>query len=138
VKFPTGNELAIGIAVYALAMFGGHYLVREIMKLVRRHTGQPQKISPLDIWIGCTERFIAITMMIVAPSYVLTFIGAWVAAKIAANWQSISNRSPDIRRGHQIALLGNVYSFAIAIIAGVYLNPDAVKAWAPAAKAVSG
>jgi hypothetical protein len=138
-KFPSGAELEIGIAVYVLAMFGGHYLVRLILKLVRWHTGQKSdKPESLDMWIGCTERAVAITMVIWTPTYVPAFIGAWVALKMAANWQRLKGESEEVRRGSLIALLGNVYSFAIAIGAGLYLNPDAIKAWVPVAKAVSG
>jgi hypothetical protein len=35
--------------------------------------------------------------------------------------------NPKIALGSQLALIGNVLSFAIAIAAGLYLNPEALK-----------
>ena len=35
----------------------------------------------------------------------------------------------EARKGTLIALLGNVYSFAIAIACGVWVNPNAVVVW---------
>ena len=63
-----------------------------------------------------------------APAYVAAFIGAWIALKIAANWQRVPNKQ-ETRQGTLIALLGNVYSFAFAIACGAWANPNAFMVW---------
>jgi len=112
---------------YALAVLG-HYPVSWALRGLRRISGQPDKPAPLDFWLGTTERLVATTLVIYAPRYVPAFIGAWVAFKIAANWQRMPS-SGVTRQGTLIALMGNVFSFAIAVIAGVIANPDALRIW---------
>ena len=119
------------IAAYVISILAGHVIVAAILRLVRRHLGQRDKGKPSDIWIGGTERTIATTLVWFAPGYVAPFIGAWIALKIAANWARLKGDSPQIRKGHLIALIGNAWSFAIAIVAGVLLlNPGALAVWA--------
>jgi len=100
------------------------------MWALRKSAGQPDKSKALDLWIGCTERAVATTMVIIAPAYVGGFILAWVGAKLAANWQRISPSRPFTRQGTLIALLGSVYSFSIAIGVGLWVQPRALDAWA--------
>jgi hypothetical protein len=75
--------------------------------------------------IGSIERAVALTLMIWAPRYLVTFVGGWVLLKFAIGWQ----RTPlnaRIVRGSLLALIANVLSFAIAIAGGLYLNPAAL------------
>jgi hypothetical protein len=80
------DPLLYAIVIYILVMFGGHFLVRIFLTAVRIHTSQDDPHKPLDVWIGCIERFVALTIVIVAPSATGPFVLAWVTAKIAANW----------------------------------------------------
>src|SRR5437762_11747770 len=55
-----------------------------------------------------------VSLVIFAPKYVGPFIGAWVVLKIAANWQREKNTEAT-RLGTLLALVGNVFSFTVAI-----------------------
>jgi hypothetical protein len=76
--------------------------------------------------LGATERAVALTLVLLAPPYLASFIGGWVLLKFAIGWQR-EKHSDEVARGSFVALIGNVLSFAIAIAIGVYLNPDALK-----------
>jgi hypothetical protein len=122
-----------GIAAYALAYFisvvGGYFVLLAIMSLIRKTTRQPMKHRAIDFWVGGTERAVATTLVIIAPPYVGLFIGAWVALKMAANWQRRES-SDLVRTATMTALLGSVFSFAVAICAGLLVNPGALAVWA--------
>ena len=64
-------------------------------------------------WIGTTERMIATVLFINSPRQLPIFIGGWVAAKIAAGWGR--RQDAEFSASHFIALIGNAWSFAIAI-----------------------
>jgi len=73
--------------------------------------------------IGMTERAVALTLFLLAPQYLAAFIGGWVLLKFAIGWR----RTPlnyKVAVGSQLALIGNVLSFTIAIAGGAYLHPD--------------
>jgi hypothetical protein len=117
------------LAAYSVALFLAHYAVGWLLLQIRKHTKQKDKAHPLDFWIGATERTITTTLVIFAPPYVAPFIGAWVAFKIAANWQRLKN-SDKTRKGTLIALVGNALSFSTAILCGLIVNPGALHVWA--------
>ena len=115
---------------YLFSVLAGHYIVAGVLRLARRHLGHPDKGKFSDILNGGTEQFIATTLVWFAPGYVAPFIGAWIALKIAANWGRLKGDSREVRLGHLIALIGNAWSFAIAIAVGVLLlNPSALSVW---------
>jgi hypothetical protein len=119
------------IVAYLISILAGHFIVDAILRLARWHLGHRDKGKFSDIWIGGTERAIATTLVWFAPGYVAPFIGAWIALKIAANWGRLKGDSREVRLGHLIALIGNAWSFAVAIVAGVLLlNPGALAVWA--------
>ena len=114
--------------LYTVSVVGGYYAVKLLLFVIRKTTRQDQKAHPFDFWLGGTERAVVTTLVILAPSYVAAFIGAWIALKIAANWQRRTNTDAT-RKGTQTALIGNVLSFAIAIGCGVLANRDALRIW---------
>ena len=65
-------------------------------------------------------------MVVSGVSYLPAFIGAWITFKLAANWQRIKSESDEVRKGTLIALIGNVFSFALAIAIGFWLNPTVI------------
>jgi hypothetical protein len=84
------------------------------------------------LFLGSTERLAAIALVVWAPSYLPSFIGGWVALKVALGWKaSISSKDPtmEVQQGGMLALIGNVLSFAVAITVGLVLNPEALKVW---------
>ena len=116
------------IVVYALVLIGGNFLVAGSMHLMRGRVGLKGD-APFHEWsgvfLGLTERAVALTLVISAPRYLAAFIGGWVLLKFAISWQ----RTPltdRVARGSQLALIGNVVSFAVAIAGGLYLNPNAM------------
>ena len=72
------------IIAYFLSIVGGHVALVQIMKTIRRTSGQPDKSKALDFWLGGTERAVATTMVIIAPAYLGGFIIAWVGATLDA------------------------------------------------------
>ena len=120
-------RIYVYIAVYLLVCVGGNYLVAYIMLFLKWLVGLDTR--PIIEWtgfcIGFTERAVALTLVLWAPRYLVTFIGGWVLLKFAIGWQ----RTPlnaKVARGGLLALIANVLSFAAAIAGGLYLNPDAL------------
>jgi hypothetical protein len=62
-----------------------------------------------------------------APKYVPVFIGGWIVLKFAANWER--RTEPKANQASLVALVGSVLSFSAAILAGLIVNPDAVRIW---------
>lgn len=114
--------------LYVLSVVGGYCAVWLLLFIIRRTTRQDQKASFIDFWVGGTERAVVTTLVIMAPNYVAAFIGAWMALKIAANWQRRTNTDAT-RKGTITALIGSVWSFAIAIGCGLLANPEALRFW---------
>jgi hypothetical protein len=119
-------QINVYIAVYFLVCFGGHYVVAYLMLFMRWLVGLVT--DPWHEWmgflIGITERAVALTLLVWAPRYLVTFIGGWVLLKFAIGWRRTALNHM-VARGSQLALIGNVLSFAIAIPGGLYLNQDA-------------
>jgi hypothetical protein len=110
------------LAIYAMSVLGGYLIAGGAVWLIRKQIGKPKDhfFDWLDLWVGGTERFIATTLLVFTPQYLPAFIGAWVAAKFAANW----NRQPDSQKQSMVALLGSAFSFAVAIGAGLLIRPE--------------
>lgn len=115
------------VVVYILVCIVGNYLVTFLMALMRWLVSLD--IRPINEWagflIGFTERAVALTLVILAPRYLATFIGGWVLLKFAIGWQR-TPLNPRVARGILLALIANVLSFAIAIAGGLYLHPSAL------------
>jgi hypothetical protein len=118
------------VVAYIVSVFVGHFVVWGFLRFLRWHTLQDQdREGAMAMYTGFFERAVATTLVVIAPSSVGPFILAWVAAKIAANWQRLG-KSVAARKGTQTALIANVISFSIAIVAGVCINPGALTVWA--------
>jgi hypothetical protein len=115
------------LEVYLLVCIVGNYFVAYIRLYLNWLVSLDTR--PVTEWmafaIGFTERAVALTLVIWAPRYLATFIGGWILLKFAIGWRRtpINHR---VARGSQVALIGNIVSFAIAIAGGMYLNPDAL------------
>jgi hypothetical protein len=81
------------IGAYFFSIVGGYFIVAWIMRFLRWRLRHPDKGNELDFWLGSTERAVATTLVILAPKYVGPFIGAWIALKMAANWQRLKGAS---------------------------------------------
>jgi hypothetical protein len=117
---------------YFVSVVGGYVVVGAFLWLSRRTIGLPRKgtFTCDQLWIGGTERFIATTLVIVAPRYVGAFAVVWVGLKLASNWQRQKGDSPAVRKGTLLALAGNAWSLFIAIAAGWYVKGNAaIEAW---------
>ncbi len=110
------------LLAYLLSTLVGGVVVGGVVKLMWATTGRKREwFRPMDIWVGVTERAIATTLFIWAPTQLAFFIGGWVAAKLAAGWGKRTD--DDAAVGHFRALVGNAVSFAIALAAGVLAHP---------------
>jgi hypothetical protein len=114
------------VVTYFFVCIIGHYLVAWCMHRMRMLVGL-KGTAPFHDWttalIGVTERFVALTLAIWVPAYLATFIGGWVLLKFALGWQR-TQLNDMVARGSQLALIGTVLSFGIAILGGLYLNPQ--------------
>ncbi len=120
---------------YLFSTVGGLVLMAPIMRLMHRTSvpynevhrsgvGRPF-IKWSDVWVGCTERAIATTLWIWVPAHLPLFIGGWIALKAAGSWAKVSG--PDSgAQAHHIALVGNAFSFAIAISVGYFVEPQSL------------
>jgi hypothetical protein len=113
------------LVIAALAVFGGWAIVGGCLWIIRKTVvpqDAPESFAWLDFWLGATERGVALGLMLWAKDYLPAFIGAWVAAKLAANWLRLKSEDIEVRRGHLIALIGSALSFALAIGAAVLIQ----------------
>ena len=109
---------------YAVSTIGGQIVLAPSIEFMRRRLGsQTDRDWVVSFAVGITERAIATTLVIGAPSLLAPFIGGWTAAKIAAGWGRIVSSEPVIRSSHLVALVGTAISFAIAIAAGLWAHP---------------
>ena len=77
----------------------------------------------MDFWLGTTERAIAMALVLSGkPEALAAFIGAWTAAKIAANWGKMKSDDEYVRTGHLIALIGSAWSFGLAIVGALLIR----------------
>jgi len=122
-------EINAQYAAFLISIIGGLIVVTAVIKLMRLTTGHKDPaIEWSVVWVGTTERIVTTALVIWAPKYVASFIGAWMAMKLAANWQREKN-TKETRLGTMLALVGNVVSFAVAILAGLIANPNALTVW---------
>jgi len=118
----------IVIVVYAASVFGGHYIVGEGLHRIRKKCfpnrstdwESSDPATSLVFFVGATERFMATTLVVIKPSYLLPFVGAWIALKYAANW--LPSGTPFAREDSLLALIGTTWSIAIAIAVGWLIN----------------
>jgi hypothetical protein len=116
--------LAVAVCLYVMRRL----VVRETALVPRQKTRPPFSDWPAFLG-GAVERAVALTLVLLAPAYLPSFIGGWVLLKFAIGWQRQRN-GDEVARGSFLALIGNVLSFAIAIWVGVLLNPKALEIWA--------
>ncbi len=119
---------------YTLSIFGGWAICWALLAGMRRTLGMGNyAFDPLALYVGGTERAVVTTLVIFTPAYVPAFIGGWVVLKIAAGWGR--RQGNDAEKGHFLALVGSVISFAIAIGVGLWLDPSALSVWREAGSA---
>ena len=110
------GAIILTIMFSAIAGFG---FVGSLMAVMRRTTGHKgPAFEWSSYWVGCAERGVTTALTIWQPDNLKWFIGAWVTAKLAANWKRMTN-SEQTRLGHVLALVGNLLSFAFAIVVGL-------------------
>lgn len=122
---------ADALLAFAILTVGGWAFVAVSLGIIRTHVfrkrGQfEESFGRLDFWLGSIERLVATMMFVWGIASLPAFIGAWIAFKLAANWQRIKSQSDEVRKGTLIALVGNVLSFSLAIGVGYFLNPHAI------------
>jgi hypothetical protein len=130
--------------IYVLSTFGGMVIVTVPIVLMHKTLGKvgtdDDKIGnrrpwfrPADIYVGFTERAIATTLYIFAPTALALFIGGWVAAKIAGSWTH--RQKQHYIQAQKLFLVGNALSFGLAIWAGHLYRPESIAAFRPTVEA---
>ena len=113
---------------------GGWLAVGVCLYVMRRLLGiKTTSFALLDLFVGSTERAVALTLVLYSPPYLAAFIGGWVVLKFAIGWQR-RPEGEEVGQSSLLALIGNVLSFAISIAVGLYLNPGALAVWATATR----
>jgi hypothetical protein len=88
---------------------GGHVFVAWWMWFIRRVCLEKRdkflnKVREGSVlFIGVTERAVALTLIVWTPSYLPAFVGGWVALKFALGWQ---RAPPDVAKESLLALIG--------------------------------
>jgi len=116
------------LIAFAGSVAGGWLTTGLMVWVMRRSIGYPRVFFRWsDIWIGGTERAIATALVIWAPSLGPAFIGGWTALKLAVNWRRQTELgAPEMS---SIALVGSAFSFAVAVGAGIWVNPALLTLW---------
>lgn len=112
-----GAGLVVGGFLLSLG-FGQLVILRMADWLDRQLDVEPIGNPILDPWIvGTAERFFFTAGFALSPAAAFPTAGAWIAAKMAANWMA---RDPTDRvRGHRIkALVINLASMSFALVGG--------------------
>lgn len=82
-----------------------------------------QRLPWMPGWIGALERLVYIVLLSSNVQNGATFIGVWVALKLAAGWQPINSKGGPIARATVAAgLLGNIMSVLFGVAAGAALR----------------
>lgn len=76
---------------------------------------------------GMIERFIIITLIIVAPKMLTTFLGTWLALKVAGGWGLLKEPTTENRATFTFGLWGTTLSYACAIVCGLWVAPQALE-----------
>ena len=124
------------------ANYVGGLLAREWViylrtKIDKNYKPAEERLPSVDWSLGSIERLTTMGLMILAPALVPVFIGGWTALKFAANWRVRMPTSEEPREQDKVArqrltfLVGSAASLAVAIAAGIILNPGAIAAWTP-------
>lgn len=76
-----------------------------------------------SIIVGATERIAITVIFIAAPQTLLLFLGGWTVAKFANGWDRVAdNNSGTVRARRLMALVGTLWSYAIAIGTGYWMH----------------
>jgi hypothetical protein len=100
-------------------------IVGAILWIIRKsvnHRDAPDSFNLLDLWLGTTERAIAMALAVWAPDNLAAFIGAWTVAKLAANWGRLKGEDDYVRTGHLIALIGCALSFVLPVVGALLIE----------------
>jgi hypothetical protein len=128
-------NLYIVLGAYAVSLLGGGVIAGAWVDFLRRgidsnYDRKKSRLRRLDWSIGLVERTICTTLVIWAPVMVPGFVGGWIALKFAANWQTRKDGDERVLARQRMGfLIGSAASMAIAICAGVFAHPSALKAW---------
>jgi hypothetical protein len=106
-----------------------HAALWAMRRLALRKASRPPLREWTVFFVGATERFVALTLVLLAPPYLPTFIGGWVLLKFAIGWQRVEKHDDETAKQRFFALIRSVLSFSIAIAIGVFLNPNALEVW---------
>ena len=102
---------------YLLALWPAGFLIGRITRQWRDQVGSQEGLAKAGLWIGCLERFLVLTFVILGQ---LEAIGFLVAAKSIFRFGEI--RDPSHRKEAEYILIGTMLSFAIAIVIGLGLR----------------
>ena len=120
------------ILAYVFSIIGGFVITGPLVVFMRKTSGvssgkegNDYNFAKMYSWslllLGGTERGIATTLFMFAPTQLPVFVADWSAAKIAAGWGRVS----DVKyaAAHMTALVGTAWSFCFAIAAGYWACP---------------
>jgi hypothetical protein len=120
---PTIVDYATAYFLSTFVVFGA---VGLLMKVMRRtaHIEGGKSFGWLTLWVGGTERAVAMTLAFLVPHQVPIFIGGWIALKFAATWKRESPHQDDVVSNSLLSLVGSVWSFGFAMFIAWLIRPE--------------
>ena len=83
-----------------------------------------ERIPWIAVVTGMIERSIIVTLILIAPRMLTTFLGAWLALKVAGGWGLLKEPTTENRATFVFGLWGTVLSYACAIVCGLWIAPN--------------
>lgn len=128
----TGAQMICGGAGLAAAMVAGHFGTGWFLEFLERSAGLGRRSEEKRVpaWItGGFERLLTFGLVVTDFPGFQNVILAWLAAKLAANWQRAEPANAteierqEYRTRAQIALMAGVLSIAFAYFGGMVAKP---------------
>jgi hypothetical protein len=98
-----------------------NFPVRLFVHWVRRRTGidEPKYARVPPFILGTFERYLAFILVAAQVEGTATILVAWMAAKLAANWQRREEADYGVRANTLIALMAGTLSLGIGVLGGL-------------------
>jgi hypothetical protein len=114
---PVVSRWAVGLSVSLLV---GQLVTWAFLTWLRKRGGLAEPKQTLPRWvIGTVERLVFTIFVALLPTAAITPMFAWLALKLASNWNHASMEDPDSRTFAMTAVLAGLVSMFFAFIGGV-------------------
>jgi hypothetical protein len=116
-EFLTAVKVWTVLLAYGLALWPAGFLIGALTNQWRDQLEAGEGLKKAGLWIGCLERFLVVTFVLLNHYEAIGFL---VAAKSIFRFGEIRDSSH--RKEAEYILIGTMLSFAIAIVIGIALR----------------